>query len=582
MLILVGAITAIMIAAITVVGRDRPKAQPWPGERRVVIAMFANQTGDSTLDPLRLLAADWMTRGIARTPLIDVLYPGVLYTDGQSSSGAPTSPLQLAMRNGAQLAVAGNYYLAHDTLFFSASLIDVKSGRVLRVFDPVPAKSSDPLAAIEELRRRTSVALESILDARVTSFISAATPTPRLDAYREFIIGEDLHWHGDMQGALRHFERAGQLDSSFLLVAARMAVTASLAGRCDLVDSIATATAGRLEKVSEIERPTILSSVGRCNGDWDEVVKQMRIRIQYQPASPLFQYTLAGALRQANRPAEAVAILETVDSKVDLGWLSAPRRIFFWRELAGAQHAIGDYTGEKRSGESLAADDPGQTGAHYFKARSFAAADNPRAALRMLEVIDSMASHPNTAAGGPPSIRVVSPGWTMYRVAGELLAHGHRAEAITAARRSIAWIAASPDPVRNMPEHLFLRAQALEMIGKYDEANAILTSLARQDSTDIQVRGALGRVAALRGDRATAHLIASSLRHARQPREVRDRTLARAQIAAALGDSSMALTLLESIPYRTHRSDFLLFHSDASLAELFGTARFKAFIRPKG
>jgi DNA-binding SARP family transcriptional activator len=573
---------ALLAAALIPGGRDRPDAAVTADSKRIVVAMFANQTGDSTLDGLQLLAADWMTRGVASAPGVDVLYPGVLYAQGREASGAPTSPLELARNNGAQLAIAGNYYRSRDTLFFAASLVEVPTGRVVRVLGPFPARFSAPLDGIEALRQRTLVALESMMDVRISGFVSRTTPTPRLDAYREFLIGEDLHWRGDMLGALPHFERAGQLDSSFLLAAARMAVTAASAGRCDVVDSIANATAGRLAALSEMERPTIFASVARCREDWGEVIRLARERLALQPHSPLFRWILASVLRRANRPAEAAAILTDFDAEHDVGWLVPPRTLFFWRELTGAQHAIGDYTDEWKSADLFARTDPGLVMAHFYKARSFAGRNDARAAVKMVDSIEALAPAPIITGKRMRPIRAATTGWAMYGVSEELLAHGHPAEAQSVAQRTIKWVAGRTEEEKREPEYRLMLARAHLMTGEYEEAHRLLADLVTQDSTNIEYRAALGRVAALRGDTATARRIASSLVTTPGQRGIAARILGRAQIAAALGDKARTLSLLESLPYHAHPTDFLLFHSDPAFVTLHDNPRFEAFIRPRG
>lgn len=577
-----GAVAVLLFAAMLIVQRRDETPAPRPGNR-IVVAMFSNQTGDSTLDPLRLLAADWITRAIARTPSVDVLYPGVLYTQGQKAGGVPVAPMELARSNGAQLAIAGNYYLAHDTLYFSASLIDVVTGKVLRVFDPIASARSEPLPAIEELRKRTSVALESLLDARVSGFVSSSTPLPRFEAYREFIVAEDLHWQGDMDGSLPHFARALELDSSFMLAAARMIATAAQAGHCDMVDSLGRAFRGRLKDLNPVERPTFGRAAARCEGDWDAAIRNDRDRAALQPASPLFQWLLATSLRQANRPAEAAAIMSTLDPAHDIGWLTTPRRLFYWRELAAAQHAIGDYVGERKTADGLVRDFPDHTGSLYFKARSFAGQNEPRSAIEVLAEIDELAAR-SSASGSAASIQgVVSPGWTMYNIAEELLAHGHRPEAVEAARIAMRWLSGQADSVRNTSGHQLLLARCLEMTGAYGEAAAIVARLLQSDPARVSYRALSGVLAARVGDSSTARGIASSLLAGRPgDRSARARTLGRAQIAAVLGDRAEAVSLLQAIPHRSHPFDFQLFHNDPAFAALRDDAGFKAFIRPRG
>ena len=574
-----------MVAAALIAGaRNRPNPALTADGRRIVVAMFTNQTGDSTLDQLQLLAADWMTRGVASTPGVDMLYPGVLYAQGRTASGAPTTALELARNNGAQLAIAGTFYRSRDSLFFAASLIDVPTGRVVRSIGPFPAKASAPLEGIEALRQGASVVLGTLLDLRVSGFVSATAPIPRLDAYREFLIGEELHWRGDLTNALTHFERAGQLDSSFLLVAGRMAITAARAGRCDIVDSIATATGKRLSILSDVERSSVLASIAGCNGDMEEVLRLQRERVALHPRSPLFRWALAASARRANRPAEAAAILSTFDPEHDLGWLVGPQKLFFWRELVNAQHAIGDYRGEWKSADLFARTGPGLVMTYFYKARSFAGRHDPGAAVRMVDSIQSLPAEPIAPAEAYHlhPIRAATTGWTMYGMSEELLAHGYPVEARAIAKRTVNWVDGRTEEERRQPEYRQMLALARMMTGGYKEAQTLLADLVREDSTNIEYKAGLGRAAALRGDTATAHRIASSLVTRPGQRGAGARVLGRAQIASALGDSAGALALLESLPFHLHPTDFLLLHSDAAFAPLQNNPRFKAFIRPRG
>ena len=189
--------------------------------------MFENQSGDSTLNSLQLLAADWMTRGIAATPGVDMLFPGVLYIQGRKASGARTIALELAEKQWSS-ARDSRHILSFQrhAVFRGESHRRRKRASHSRT-RPLSDQGSTPLEGIEALRQSTSVALASMLDLRIHDFVSGTSALPRLDAYREFIAAEELHWRGDMKNALTHFARAGQLDSSFLLVSARMAITAA-------------------------------------------------------------------------------------------------------------------------------------------------------------------------------------------------------------------------------------------------------------------------------------------------------------------------------------------------------------------
>jgi hypothetical protein len=69
--ILGGAIVgaALITGLIVLAGHRRA---PVLEAKRVVVATFANESGDRSLDPLGVMAADWIARGLARTGLVDV------------------------------------------------------------------------------------------------------------------------------------------------------------------------------------------------------------------------------------------------------------------------------------------------------------------------------------------------------------------------------------------------------------------------------------------------------------------------------------------------------------------------------
>lgn len=68
--LLIPALALLVIAAIALVLfiRRGPRLDP----NLVVVAVFVNQTGDPTLDPVGLMAADWITQGLSQTGIVAV------------------------------------------------------------------------------------------------------------------------------------------------------------------------------------------------------------------------------------------------------------------------------------------------------------------------------------------------------------------------------------------------------------------------------------------------------------------------------------------------------------------------------
>jgi hypothetical protein len=75
------------IAAAIVVGRLREGP---PDRNRVAVAVFVNRTGDPSLEPLGSMAADWVTRGLTQTALVDVVDVGALYVEGRNGHNGDT------------------------------------------------------------------------------------------------------------------------------------------------------------------------------------------------------------------------------------------------------------------------------------------------------------------------------------------------------------------------------------------------------------------------------------------------------------------------------------------------------------
>jgi TolB-like protein len=372
---------------------------------RVAVALFANRTGMPALDNLGTMASDWVTQGLARTSLVDVFDIGGLYVQGRTASGVPTDPRALARANGAGLVVAGNYYTGNrDTLMFSAQVIDVATGNVLRSLAPVAGSTSEPLAAIEEVRQRVTVALRSILEPPGSLLITPAMVPPRLDAYTEYAAGQELYWNGDWVAALPHLRRAAQLDSTFTPALVFLAVIGVGTAQCGLVDSIHQVLVARGARVSEFDMIGTRIQVARCASDHAEHNRLHRRRAAMLPGSKFTQLIMSTGFRQMHQPAEALAILSNVDPSRDLGWLPERGRAFYWREVAAVRHALGDYRAELATSERMQAMHASPLGIVWFQARALAALGRGSEALDAVLLTDA----PNERASRSHTLRRAS------------------------------------------------------------------------------------------------------------------------------------------------------------------------------
>ena len=257
-----------LATALAVVGWWR--REPRPDRRRVAVAVFTNRTGDSTLEPLGNMAADWVTRGLAQSALVDVVDVGAVYVQGRSEQGAPTDPRRLALGNGAGTVVSGSYYVATDTIVFRASVEDAVGGTVLRSVAPVHAPATSAVQALEQLREQVVVAVAGVFDARYSPF-TARVAAPSLPAYRSFVAGQTAYWRGGAPVEVRaHFTRALLEDPTFLTSAVWLAFIGANGAGCGLTDSVVTALEPRQSELAPFDLLTLRIASARCRSAWAE------------------------------------------------------------------------------------------------------------------------------------------------------------------------------------------------------------------------------------------------------------------------------------------------------------------------
>ena len=123
-------------------------------DRRVVVAVIENHTGDSSLDKLGHMASDWVTQGLAQTGLVEVVPSVSVMTSSRGPGARDAGHLDaaalrtLGRETGAGTVVSGAYYRQGDSVRFQVQISAAKDGTVLRALEPVAGPISQPLAAV--------------------------------------------------------------------------------------------------------------------------------------------------------------------------------------------------------------------------------------------------------------------------------------------------------------------------------------------------------------------------------------------------------------------------------------------------
>ena len=548
-----------------------------PARTRVVVAVFANRTGDPALEQFGSMAADWITRGLARTPTVEVVDVGALYVQGRTATGQPTEPLALARQNGAGSVVAGSYYVSGDTLAVRSTVIDVATGEVLQTVTPVRVARSESVKALELLQQQVMTAVAGALAVEFRPFTAQPSAPPPYAAYQAFVAGQAAYWQGRPAGEVRDFfQYAAASDSTFLTAAVWLAFVGANGAGCALTDSVARALAGRTSALNRFDQLTLGISAARCRNRWHDAFHLAAEQAALRPRSTYAVYTAGFFALTSGRPRVARDFLGSIDPAHELGWLSDSAKSVYWRDLTAAEHLLGDYRSELDHARRLERAFPDRAGTHLIAARALAGLGRSDDALAVVDAVLRLQVDATVRVQGS-----LSPGLICQQTAAELLAHGDSAGARKAAERAVAWYGAADDHLEGRYERLWL-SRSLMMLGRHDEALAAAVVGSRADSTDVSYLGLRGVLAGYRGDvqrsleldRRLATLQGADPRGAPS-------WVWRARIAVARGDRAAALESLkvadeQGLPRVGIGVDI---HADPIFTPLRGDSTFEAILR---
>ena len=573
-----GAATAVLGVAVVLAAVGRRAREPAPlNLRRVLVVPFANHTGDSSLDPLGSLAADWITHGLALTGVLEIAAPGAMVLGGRTSAADRLSRAgheaadvrTLSLASGSGLAVSGAMYRRDDRIEFDAQITDEVRGRILHSLEPVLGRAQEPRPALTLLRERIMAVLAEAVDVRLRDLPVAGQP-PRYDAYLAFSTGVEIFYGGrQAPAALPYFQRAAALDSTYALplIWAAWAHSGTALDQCDSTASIATRLRGM--RLTRLEQMQIDRVMARCRGDLPTAYALGRALTEAVPRSELMWEQLARDALDADRPREAVTILERLHP--DSGALSGRAGYYNW--LTNAYHLLGEHDRELEAAQRAQRRFPRNLATLRMELLALAALGRGREVNERFDEIKTLPADP---------IRLPAP--VMREIALDLAAHGDSVAARVALARTLAWHASRPGAEQAQQAMRFERAEAYYAAGYADSARAIAADLARAHPNNEQYAGLLGVLAAQRGDRAEAARLDRLLVGLERPLGRGQAGYWRACIAARLGERDTAVDLLIRAldAGYVYQVRFLDVHVDPSFAALRGTPRFQALLRPKG
>lgn len=523
---------ALIVAAFLAWRQARPLDQ-----RRVVIAVFANRTADTSLAPIGDMASDWVATALARTGLVDVVDSRAVFSSA-SEAGPAASAAEMASRMrqlakdvGAGIVVWGNYYLHGDSLEFHAQVTDVRDGALLREIPPIIASAQHPMQGVKQLGERVMGALATIENPRLNEWAARGGTPPSYDAYREFVDGVEAQVRMDPVAALEHYKRARASDSTFLEPLLFAADAEHILGNSARAEAALDTVSAQRDRLIPADRDLLDYQLADIHGEPERAYQVARDMARLSPSSESFVIAGQGALYVA-RPAEALGWFKRVDPTK--GWVKGWP--LYWMQATISAHLAG------KDDEALRL----SIGARHAYPDQVVGYATTVAALAASGRIDQLRAEMDSAATAPGH-EWWSYGETLHLAGCELLAHGHPNAAREMWARAVQWYASRGSAANWDPGMRDVEARVTLRAGHVAEAEQLARTLAAAHPVPAYI-GTLGVTEAAAGDTSAARAEARRVAHMESVAPSADAmtrgsfALAGARIAAALGDTATMLS----------------------------------------
>jgi DNA-binding SARP family transcriptional activator/TolB-like protein len=568
------ALAAALAAAVALVlllrgGAPEPELDP----RRVAVAPLRNATGEAQLEVIGSMAADWITQGLTRSALLEVVPTATVLGSAhrQQPVGGRSADDTVPFRSvgewtGAGTVVYGSYYREGDELIFQVQVADAQRGVIIRALEPVRAPLGSPLEGIEALRRHTLAALAPILDPRMSATAALSSRPPSYAAYSDYAAGLELFIAGELEKAGDNFERAAAADADYTLPLLWAALARWNSGDRVGGDALARQVAAAGARLPPFDEALLRSLLAWADGDYSAAYDAAARARRAAPGSGMAAAQVAVEALRLNRPGEARRVLASLDpDRGELrGWA------YYWQDLAEALHLLGRHRDELRAAREARARHPDGVLPRLLEVRALAARGRVREVHALLD--DALAS---TAAPGF--------GMLCRHAAQELIAHDRGTPATTVLDRCVAWsrsrLQAEPDNVAIGRELVRL----LMMLGDDPDAARLLdaTPPPAQSWHALDHLGQAALLAQRAGHPHRADAILLQMEERAIPLANGRDAWWRAAVAGARGDCDAAFDALRAGLSRGVAFGMGL-HNAHELQPLRGCPGWNALVRPRG
>ena len=327
---------------------DRPPP-PVLDPDRVLVYPLENRTGDASLDPAGMLAADWITRSLARANFLEVFPTSELMTVAGAAAGMVGTPedhlarAQAAARaTGCGTLVTGAYYGQGPELEFHAQILQAPEWELLESIGPIRTDRADPMDAVDVLGQRVMIGLAFQRDESLAGFFTQSERPPSYAAYVASVQGFRNVMMDRWREAARDLLRANEISPAFTspLIPAAVALMRGW-GDYRAADSVLRIVEASRDRLPPYDRLRLDMVRATLEGDHRRAYRAAREATALVPGASA-QISSGIIAVEINRPREALEWLGTFDIDRAAGQNFA----FYWDMLTQAHHLLGEHRQE--------------------------------------------------------------------------------------------------------------------------------------------------------------------------------------------------------------------------------------------
>jgi len=284
---------------------------------RVVVAPFENETGDSTLDALGDMLADWIAEGITGTGGLEVVDTRTAMITARIVARTPpllrtaSRARAIAEETGAGLVMSGRYYRTADSIRVQGSITDVRSGRMIRSMDAVAGDTSAGARndLVQRVRQRAVGAVAAVVDTTNAGWAVSSALPPSYDAFQDFVRGLEAFFKRDLATATDRLRHAIMLDSTYGLPYALLTYIDLTLNRWPEADSLIGRVQRGTVRLSRGDRELIEYSAAFARGDTAGKWRAANESLRLFPGSAEVPLLAAAEAYGQGRPRAALTIL---------------------------------------------------------------------------------------------------------------------------------------------------------------------------------------------------------------------------------------------------------------------------------